>query len=147
MPQPNVGDSAPAFDLATHPAGRAKLADFAGKKNVILAFYPRDDTPGCTKEMCAFSSDLSRFSDADTVVYGISCDDVTSHAAFASKFNLAQPLLADTDGSVGRAYGVVGDNRMAQRVLFVIDKQGIVRHVHAGMPDNAALLSVVQGLK
>lgn len=147
MSMPKVGDPAPAFDLPTFPAGRARLADLAGKKNVILAFYPKDDTPGCTKEMCAFSTDISRFADIDTVVYGISCDDVDSHAAFAHKFNLKQTLLADRDGSTGRAYGVVTDSPFAQRVLFVIDKQGIIRHVHEGMPDNATLLTVVQGLK
>lgn len=142
-----VGDSAPSFDLPTYPTGRAVLADFAGKKNVILAFYPKDDTPGCTREMCAFSTDNTKFADSETVVFGISCDDTESHAAFAKKYNLVQTLLADADGSVGRAYGTVtGSGGFADRVLFVIDKKGIIRHIHKGMPDNAALLEMVRGL-
>ena len=77
----------------------------------------------------------------------ISCDDAKSHSAFAIKYDLKTVLLADKDGAVGRAYGTVsGGRRMAERILFVIDKQGVVRHVHQGMPDNAALLSIVLGL-
>jgi thioredoxin-dependent peroxiredoxin len=141
------GDSAPAFDLPAHPGGKVALADFLGKKNVILAFYPKDDTPGCTREMCGFSSDLEGFSSASTAVLGISCDDVSSHSAFAEKYGLSVVLLADIGGVVGRAYGAVrGGKRNAERILFVIDKQGIIRHIHQGMPDNAALLSVVKSL-
>jgi peroxiredoxin Q/BCP len=141
------GDSAPLFDLPSHPGGRVALADFRGKKNVLLAFYPKDDTPGCTFEMCSFSHDLSNFASADTAVLGISCDDLNSHAAFAAKYALSVVLLADEDGNVGKAYGAVRSGwKKADRILFVIDKQGIIRHIHHGMPDNAALLSVVQGL-
>src|SRR5215813_1479012 len=104
---PKEGDSAPKFKLPAHPSGMVSLDDYLGKKNVILAFYPKDDTPGCTKEMCSFSDDLSRFNDKDTQVLGISCDSVSSHEKFVSKFNLKQPLLADEDGSVARAYGTI----------------------------------------
>jgi peroxiredoxin Q/BCP len=139
-----AGQPAPAFDLESHPQGRVSLADFHGKQNVLLAFYPKDDTPGCTREMCDFSTDLSRFAAFNTVVLGISCDNVASHAAFAAKHGLSQVLLADPDGAVARAYGAVrGDRNMANRVLFLIDKQGIIRHVHEGMPDNNALLKVI----
>lgn len=141
------GDPAPPFDLPCHPTGRVSLADFRDRKNVVLAFYPRDDTPGCTREMCGFSTDLARFADADTVVLGISTDDVTSHAAFAAKYGLGQTLLADATRDVGRAYGAVrGDRATANRILFVIDRKGIIRHVHEGMPDNEALLAVLEKL-
>jgi peroxiredoxin Q/BCP len=141
------GDAAPAFDLPAHPGGRVALADYRGKKNVILAFYPKDDTPGCTREMCNFSTDSRRFTEADTVVLGISRDNVTSHGAFAAKYGLDVVLLADTDGAVGTAYGAVyGGRAMPDRILFVIDKEGIIRHVYRGMPENGVLLSVLRKL-
>lgn len=97
--------------------------------------------------MCSFSGDLSRFDDASTVVLGISCDNVESHSDFTTKYDLKTPLLADTDGAVCRSYGVLqGQPGYPERVLFVIDRQGVVRHVHQGMPDNDALLGVIQGL-
>lgn len=143
----HVGDPAPKFSLPAHPGETVSLDDFAGKKNVILAFYPKDDTPGCTKEMCNFSSDLDKFNSADTVVLGISCDDVASHQAFSSKFSLKQTLLADEQGKVGMSYGTVRQGKMmANRVLFVIDKKGIIRHIEEGIPDNQKLLEVLSKL-
>ena len=143
-----VGDKAPEFSLPAHPSGTVSLSDFAGKKNVILAFYPKDDTPGCTKEMCAFSDDLEKFNSADTQVLGISCDDASSHEAFAAKYKLGLPLLADNHATTAKAYGTArSDKPMAERMLFVIDKQGTIRHIHQGMPSNEELLAVVRGLK
>jgi peroxiredoxin Q/BCP len=140
-----VGDKAPNFSLPAHPNGTISLNDFLGKKNVILAFYPKDDTPGCTKEMCAFSDDLEKFNTANTQVLGISVDDEASHGKFAQKHSLSVPLLADTAREVGRAYGTVRDTGAnAERMLFVIDKNGVIRHIHTGMPNNAELLSVVE---
>src|SRR4051794_1752585 len=98
-----VGDAAPNFDLLAHPSGRIRLADFRGKNNVILAFYPKDDTPGCTREMCAFSADLDQFASHGAAVLGISLDDAGSHAAFAEKYSLKIPLLADSGGTVAQA--------------------------------------------
>jgi len=146
--QPQVGQSAPTFKLPAHPAGTISLDDYLGKQNIILAFYPMDDTPGCTKEMCAFSSDLTDFEKLDTAVLGISCDSLESHKNFAGKFSLKQPLLSDQDGKVGRLYGTVREGKStANRVLFVIDKKGIVRHIFEGMPTNAELIKVVEGLR
>jgi peroxiredoxin Q/BCP len=147
MRRPEVGEPAPKFSLNAYPAGRISLEDFTGKKNVILAFYPKDDTPGCTKEMCAFSDDLSQFTGTDTQVLGISLDNVQSHEKFAQKYSLKQPLLADEGGKIGQAYGTVQPGgTSAKRTLFVIDKKGVVRHVFEGMPTNADLLNVVRGL-
>ncbi|CAN5143146.1 peroxiredoxin [soil metagenome] len=147
-----VGAPAPAFDLAAFVHGQAvgniKLADYTGAKNVILAFYPKDDTPGCTKEMCAFSEDLDTFAQHDTQLLGISVDSVEAHEKFAAKFSLKQPLLADINGSVGKLYGTVTEGKAtASRVLFVIDKQGVIRHVVEGMPTNAELLEIVKAIK
>src|SRR5580658_1322262 len=105
--KPQIGQPAPKFKLSAHPGGTISLDDYLGKKNVILAFYPKDNTPGCTKEMCAFSEDLSKFNQADTQVLGISCDGTKSHESFSSKFDLKQPLLADEKGEVGKLYGTV----------------------------------------
>jgi peroxiredoxin Q/BCP len=140
-----VGDKAPDFSLPAHPSGTVSLKDFVGKKNVVLAFYPKDDTPGCTKEMCAFSDDLDKFNDAGTQVLGISVDDESSHGKFAEKHSLRIPLLADAGRVVGKAYGTVRDDGgNAERMLFVIDKEGVIRHIHNGMPKNDELLAVVQ---
>ena len=145
---PQVGEAAPKFQAQAYPSGTISLDDFAGKKNVILAFYPKDMTPGCTKEMCDFSEDISRFNDAETQVLGISCDSVGNHEKFTQEYDLNVPLLADEDTTIAKAYGAVREGgRMANRILFVIDKTGTVRHVHEGMPDNNALLSVLSGLK
>ncbi len=143
-----LGDPAPKFSLPAHPAGTISLDNFVGKKNVILAFYPKDDTPGCTKEMCSFSDDLEKFNSADTQVLGISCDTVDSHGQFASKHNLTIPLLADDQRTVATAYGTVREGKAnAERMLFLIDKQGIIRHIHSGMPSNEDLLALVAKLK
>lgn len=146
-----AGNKAPDFDLPAYVAGgeskNIKLKDFFGKKNVILAFYPKDDTPGCTKEMCSFSEDLSQFDAAQTELLGISCDKLERHEKFAGKYALKQPLLADDSGQVGRAYGALQEGKAnASRVLFVIDKEGLIRHVIQGMPKNSELLELVKAL-
>ena len=141
------GDSAPAFTLPSFPSGEVKLEEFHGKKNVILAFYPKDDTPGCTKEMCAFSDDLSKFEEANTVVFGVSCDHVDSHGNFAGKYSLKQRLLADKDGAVGKLFGTMMEGKSnSSRMLFVIDKNGKVRKIVNGMPSNDELLTFVKTL-
>jgi peroxiredoxin Q/BCP len=142
------GDKAPKFSLPAYPSGTISLDDYTGKKNVILAFYPKDDTPGCTKEMCSFSDDLTKFNSAGTEILGISVDDLESHGKFAAKHNLTQKLLADHNQQTAKAYGVLkADKPYAERVLFVIDKQGVIRHIHEGMPSNAELLDMVGSLK
>lgn len=129
-----VGDKAPSFDGHDQAGKPLALADFAGKKNVVLYFYPRDFTPGCTKEACTFRDAYDELASADTEVVGVSTDDAESHAKFAAKHRLQFPLLADPDQKVGKAYGVIGGIRgglfnQAARVTFVIDKQGVVRGV------------------
>ena len=128
---PAVGEKAPSFDLPTYPKGRAKLSQYKGKQNVVLYFYPRDDTPGCTKEACSFRDNIARFQSAETVVLGVSTDTVDSHAKFAEKFSLPFPLLADEDHSVAVKYGVWVEKNMygkksmgIQRATFLIDKSG-----------------------
>lgn len=149
------GSKAPDFDLPAFTAGaessnqnkNIKLSDFLGSKNVILAFYPKDDTPGCTREMCSFSADLEEFEAAQTQLLGISCDKLERHEKFAGRHSLRQPLLSDESGAVGHAYGALQEGSAnASRVLFVIDKQGEIQHVVEGMPNNSELLEIVKGL-
>jgi peroxiredoxin Q/BCP len=143
-----VGDTAPKFSLPSHPNGTVSLDDYIGKKNVVLAFYPKDDTPGCTKEMCAFSEDLSKFNSHDTQVFGVSCDSVKSHEGFTAKYNLKQTLLADTDGKIGKLYGTITEGKSnSSRMLFIIDKQGKIQYIHSGMPDNQEILEQIKKLK
>ncbi len=133
---PAVGDKAPAFDLPAFPTGRVKLSQFKGKQNVVLYFYPRDDTPGCTKEACGFRDEIAQFETAETVVLGVSTDTVESHQKFAEKFSLPFPLLADVDHIVADKYGVWVEKNMygkksmgIQRATFLIDKAGKIAAV------------------
>ena len=143
--KPREGDAAPKFELAAFPRGMVSLDDFLGQKNVILAFYPKDDTPGCTKEMCAFSQDLAKFESIDTCILGISCDSVESHELFARKHNLQHKLLSDPEGEVGKLYGTIGEGQIkSSRVLFLIDKEGIIQYIVEGMPETANLLEMLK---
>ncbi|WP_145373256.1 thioredoxin-dependent thiol peroxidase [Maioricimonas rarisocia] len=133
---PQVGKSAPAFTLPAVPEGKIRLSQFKGEKNVILYFYPRDNTPGCTTEACDFRDNLGQFESADTVVLGVSTDSIKSHEKFATKFELPFPLLSDEDHNVCEKYGVwvekknYGKTYMGiQRATFLIDKKGKIAAV------------------
>lgn len=133
---PQAGDKAPAFDLPVHPTGRVKLSQYKGKQNVVLYFYPKDDTPGCTTEACDFRDAMERLQSHDTVVLGVSADSVASHGKFAAKHSLPFPLLSDEDHAVCEKYGVWVEKNMygrksmgIQRATFLIDKSGKVAKV------------------
>ena len=143
-----VGQDAPEFKLQAYPSGEYSLAQFRGKKNVILAFYPKDDTPGCTTENCAFRDDISKFEAANTQMFGISCNDISAHEKFSKKFNFTHPLLADVGGECAKKYGTFQEGKgYASRKLFVIDKNGKIQKIVDGMPSNSELLEFVKGLK
>jgi thioredoxin-dependent peroxiredoxin len=134
MPLPQVGRKAPAFTLPS-PQGNISLKDQLGK-NVVLYFYPRDNTPGCTTEACDFRDQSAKFNDANSVVFGISTDSVASHEKFAAKFSLPFTLLADEDHAVSEKYGVWVEKNMygkksmgIQRATFLIDKEGKIAAV------------------
>lgn len=125
-----TGDTAPAFSLPDQSGRTIALSDFKGHKTVVLYFYPKDDTPGCTVESCSFRDHYTAFQEAGAEVVGISSDDEASHRAFADKHRLPFSLLADAGGQVRKAYGVPKTLGLMQgRVTYVIDKQGVVRHV------------------
>jgi peroxiredoxin Q/BCP len=124
------GDRAPDFRLPALRGGDVGLSDFLGKKNIVLFFYPKDDTPGCTVEACTFRDAFPEFQEAGAEVIGISSDSVASHAKFADHHHLPMQLLADAGGKVRAAYGVKPSLGLFDgRETFIIDKQGIIRHV------------------
>ena len=125
-----VGDTAPDFTLPSQAGERVSLKDFLGKKAVVLYFYPKDDTPGCTKQACAFRDDHERFGVLEAEVIGISSDPVRSHERFARNHELPFTLLSDEGGEVSKMYGVPNTlGLFPGRVTYVIDKEGVVRHV------------------
>jgi peroxiredoxin Q/BCP len=126
------GKKAPAFSLKDQHGTTHRLADYAGKQ-VVLFFYPRDNTPGCTKEACAFEENLARFKATNAAVFGISILDEASKARFAKKYDLSFPLLADADHAVAEKYGVwqrksfLGKKYMGNvRTTYLIDREGKV---------------------
>jgi peroxiredoxin Q/BCP len=122
---PKVGDKAPDFSAAASDGTTAHLKDYLGKGTLILYFYPKDDTKGCTAEACSIRDTMSEFKGLDATVIGVSFDSVESHKAFIEKYHLPFLLLADTDKKVAEAYGVADDSsKVASRVTFVIDKNG-----------------------
>ena len=129
------GDKAPDFTGLTTEGGQASLSDFKGK-SVVLYFYPRDDTPGCTKEACAFRDEFAAFKHKGAVVFGVSTDSPKAHAKFAGKYKLPFTLLADEDKKIVQAYGVwgqksfLGRNYMGtHRVTFLIGPEGTIRKI------------------
>src|SRR5512141_548680 len=131
------GDKAPGFTAITQHGKRVSLSDFQGK-NVILYFYPRDDTPGCTKEACAFRDEFAAFTKKGAVVLGVSIDPVKSHAKFVEKHKLPFDLLADEDKQIVQDYGVwsqksfLGRKYMGiHRVTFLIDGDGRIKKIWA----------------
>lgn len=124
----SVGDTAPDFTVKDTTGTTIKLANYTGKK-VVLYFYPKDDTPGCTKQACSFRDNYEQYLSKGITVLGISMDDEASHQQFTDKFNLPFPLLADTDGAITKAYDVDGGG-YAKRVTYVID-DGKIAQVYA----------------
>lgn len=125
-----VGSQAPDFTLQNGNGDSVRLADFRGKKNVVVYFYPKDFSRGCTAEACSFRDSYEAFKELGAEVIGISGQDQKSHKAFAVEHKLPFILLSDPDGSVRKAYGVKKSlGLIPGRVSFVIDKHGIVRHI------------------
>jgi peroxiredoxin Q/BCP len=124
-----VGDRAPDFSLPDRNGKTVRLGDFHGKP-VVLYFYPKDDTPGCTKESCSFRDQYQDFQDAGAEVIGVSSDSAESHEKFATKYRLPFVLLSDRGGATRKLYGVPSTlGVLPGRVTYVIDREGTVRHV------------------
>ena len=134
---PTVGAKAPRFSLKGTGGKTISLKEFNGKKNLVLYFYPKDSTPGCTLEACDFRDAFGHFEAEDTVIIGVSGDQLDALESFSSKLDLPFPLLSDPDVEVSNAYGVYGKKSFMGReffgifrTTFVIDKQGTIRQVY-----------------
>ncbi len=130
------GDPAPDFFLPASNGQKISLKDYRGKKSVVLYFYPKDDTPGCTKEACGFRDTIRQFEAQDTVILGVSLDDESSHKKFIQKYSLPFTLLSDVDHQMSTAYGVYKEKNMygktywgIERTTFVIDKAGRIAKI------------------
>lgn len=147
------GDPAPPFTALTQDGQRVSLADFKGK-TVVLYFYPRDHTPGCTREACAFRDAFAQLRKRGAVVLGVSVDDVESHRRFAEKHALPFPLLADPDKTIVRAYGVWGAKTFlgrkfqgTHRVTFLISPDGHIRKIWSRVKPDTHAAEVLAALE
>ena len=122
-----MGDSAPEFELQGTGGRTVRLADYRGRW-VVLAFYPGDFTPVCTRQFCSYRDAADRLDELDAEVLGVSPQTLDSHERFRNKHGLTVPLLADPEREVIRAYGVLGPGGMVRRSIFIVDPQGIVRY-------------------
>jgi peroxiredoxin Q/BCP len=149
-----IGDPAPMFVAAATDGSIVKLSDYLGRK-LVLYFYPMDDTPGCTKQACSLRDHNGEIRDKGAAVLGVSTQDIESHQRFTAKYQLNFPLVADTDGAVGKAYGAIGGGGiagaamnllgMANRITFIIDEGGHIAHI-IDKPDCADHAEEVLGL-
>ncbi len=125
-----VGEPAPDFSLPSSTGEQVSLSDFRGRADVVLFFYPKDNSPACTMEACSFRDSHEAFREAGAEVIGISSDSSSSHRGFADRFRLPYILLADSDGAVRAKYGVPRTfGLFPGRVTYIIDREGIVRHI------------------
>jgi len=146
---PKVGQAAPDFNLPDQNGKTHALKEYAGQW-LVLYFYPKDDTPGCTQEACAFRDDLHQLTGLGAQVVGISVDDSNSHAEFAKKYHLPFPLLADGDAEVSARYGAVMNlvfTKIARRYTFLIDPQGRISKVYDKVETSRHSTEIIGDLK
>ncbi|MEB3124487.1 MAG: thioredoxin-dependent thiol peroxidase [Synechococcales bacterium] len=147
-----VGEPAPDFNLTDAHGNLVSLSDFRGKR-VILYFYPRDNTPGCTTEACNFRDAYDKFQTQGMVVLGVSTDNQTSHAKFITKYDLPFPLLSDPDGTLSQHYGSYGLKKMMgkeyngiYRNTFVIDTNGIIEKIYLNVKPSVHIAQILKDL-
>ncbi len=150
---PREGEEAPDFTLPSTDGKATSLRALRGRP-VVLYFYPKDDTPGCTREACGFRDNLPRLTGLDAKVLGVSMDEMRSHEKFSTKYGLPFPLLSDVEGKVSRAYGVYGKKNMygrevwgIRRTTFIIDREGRISKVFPGVKVDGHTEEVLQALK
>ena len=146
---PEVGQAAPDFSLPDQHGKQHALQDYRGKY-LVLYFYPKDDTPGCTQEACAFRDDMNQLTELGAQVIGVSVDDSESHAEFAKKYHLPFPLLADKSGSVASSYGALmnlGIIKLARRFTFLIDPQGNISREYLSVETSRHSKEIIEDLK
>lgn len=146
---PKIGELAPGFSLTDQSGQIRKLEDYSGKW-VVLYFYPKDDTPGCTKEACSFRDDLKVLEKLGAQIIGISVDDSDSHSKFASKYHLPFPLLADQDAKVAESFGAVNNLlilKIAKRYTFLINPAGKIAKVYLSVDTSKHSQEIIDDLK
>ena len=146
---PKVGQAAPDFTLPDQNGQMHGLQEFSGKW-LVLYFYPKDDTPGCTQEACAFRDDLSQLSELGAQVVGVSVDDTSSHAEFAKKYHLPFPLLADKTTETAERYGALMNLvliKVARRYTFLIDPKGNISKVYLSVETSRHSKEIIEDLK
>jgi thioredoxin-dependent peroxiredoxin len=139
-----VGTKAPDFNVKDTNGNPVTLTGLAGKK-VVMYFYPKDDTPGCTKQACSFRDNYAVYQDKGIVILGVSKDDESSHQAFTEKFSLPFPLLADIKGEIVTAYDVDGGG-YAKRVTYAIDETGNIVHVDTSVKTDTHANDILKAL-
>ncbi|MGA0164105.1 MAG: thioredoxin-dependent thiol peroxidase [Bdellovibrionota bacterium] len=152
-PELKEGDMAPSFELRDQSGKLHSLQDYQGK-NIVLYFYPKDDTPGCTKEACQFRDDLGQYENLNAVILGVSFDDEVSHQKFIEKFQLNFPLLADVDKKAAEAFGVYVEKSMygrtymgIERSTFIIDREGRLAKIFRGVKVDGHSAELLEALK
>lgn len=150
----HTGQTAPSFSLPDADMQTVSLSAYKGRKNVVLYFYPRDGTPGCTLEAIDFSDHEDQFGKHDCVILGVSRDDCMVHAEFRDKHGLSVNLLSDYEGEVCRKYGVLQEKEadgvkrlFLVRSTFVIDKRGVIRHAHYGVNPRGHAVQVFEAVR
>lgn len=149
----DIGDEAPAFELPTNGGGTLSMDDLKGKK-VVLYFYPKDSTPGCTAEAESFRDSINDFEQAGTVIVGVSKDNVQKHDKFAEQLNLPFKLVSDADGDLAGRYGVWKEKSFfgkkfsgVERSTFVIDETGVIRNAWRKVKVNGHVHEVLDAVK
>ncbi len=145
---PSIGAPAPDFNLPDSNGKMVSLASFKGNW-VVLYFYPKDDTPGCTKEACSFRDDLHKLEKLGAKVVGVSVDDSSSHMEFAKKYHLPFPLLSDKDGAVAKQYGALSDFmliKMAKRYTYLIDQNGVLKKTYLSVDTSRHSQQIIDDL-
>ncbi len=142
------GDWAPDFQLPDSNRKKVRLSEFRGKKIVVLYFYPKDDTPGCTREACNFRDSFEVYNNAGAEILGISVDGVESHQRFASKYSLPFALLSDREKTISKTYGVLRPTGTSdERVTFLIDKEGRIAKIFPHVRVDGHSIEVLDAIK
>jgi peroxiredoxin Q/BCP len=139
-----IGTQAPDFDLPASGGQQIKLSDFAGK-NLVIVFYPKDQTPGCTRQFCALRDDLSDFEAANTAIIGSNPGSRESHERFIAAQSYPFPILVDADRQMAQAYHALKeDGKGIARTVYIIDASGVIRYAKAGLPPDSELLEAIR---
>ncbi|HEY8171536.1 MAG TPA: peroxiredoxin [Dehalococcoidia bacterium] len=142
----NVGQNAPEFALQDENGNTVRLDDFRGKSALVLMFYPADNTPGCTKQLCTARDDYDKYQAAGIAVFGVNPGSAATHKKFAERHNMRTPLLVDQRGAVSRAYDAlmpVPIITVVNRTVVGIDRDGVVRYYERGMPPTSEIIGAM----